>query len=1103
MVKPNRSGSITSSDDLFAPIYEEIFRRAQEAIALLDADGRYIEQNQAHVLLFGFADRELVGQTPAQQFGESVFLPIMQDLMRAGHYRGEVVSSTKSGKPLALEVTAYSIAGLEPSGRQWVWICRDITPSRRVEEALRISQQVVEATPSPILVVGPDDRCRWVNPAFRILFRLMERDIVGRPLRDVPGLGNFIHHVRAALDRCLTGEESTQDGWVDCSSAERRYLTCTHTPLRATSGVIEGAAIIVRDVTPLKLASEAHNRRAEQLRMQQAALFTLAKDEAVQNGYLGDAFRAITESAAHTLDVGRVAVWMFAEERGMLELRDLYEMESGRHTSGHRVSAEDHPTLLDALDQEEVALEVSDVRTSPRTLGLTASYFFPLGIGAVLHAPIRLNGHLVGVLAHEHVGEPRHWTVEEQTFAGSMATLVTLALEARQVRQSEARFRHLVEEAPIGICMYGARHHVLRINRAFGALLGYQEADLIGQPADRFVYADDQAAHAALLDQGSRGERLQNRVDVRYVRRTGEELWVAVTARSITIPESNHPVLLTIAQDITGQHHAETLLRQSNEALEARVRERTAELDRANHQLQAHIEETQRAEQAARSSEERFRQLSQYVQDVFWLADVNKQQMLYVSPAYERIWGRSCDSLYASPQEWLKAIHPEDRARVRKAASNKQITGEYDEKYRIQRPDGSLRWIRDRAFPIVGDRGAVERVAGVAEDITEYQQLEQQVRQAAKMEALGRLAGGVAHDFNNLLTVIRGYCSFLLRSSPEDSTDRKYVEEIQHAADRGADLSQQLLLFSRGQAVKPKVVDLNSIIHKMLEMLKRVLGEDVQIHTMLGTDLWSIRLDPGQLEQVIVNLVANARDAMTEGGQLFIETQNVGAAPGFGGGAVRLAVRDTGCGMDEATKAHLFEPFFTTKKAGKGTGLGLALVHGVVMKSDGKIIVESAPGEGTSFMIDFPRHEAQAPVEKETSPKPGPMGSETILLVEDAATVRQLLREVLRSAGYSILEASDGVEALEQMTGYDGPIHLVITDVVMPRMNGRQLMDQVRHVRPQTLFLFMSGYMSDKVGRQGLDAPFIQKPFLPSDLLRAVRRVLSSAPESERSPLHE
>jgi PAS domain S-box-containing protein len=495
--------------------------------------------------------------------------------------------------------------------------------------------------------------------------------------------------------------------------------------------------------------------------------------------------------------------------------------------------------------------------------------------------------------------------------------------------------------------------------------------------------------------------------------------------------------------------------------------------------------------------------LADNIQDVFWMKDLITQQVIYVSPAYEKIWGRTCESLYESSQDWLRGVHPLDRARVRKAAQAKQVTGEYDEKFRIVRPDGTVRWVRDRAFPIQDSSGTVVRVAGLAEDITEYQQLEQQVRQAAKMEALGRLAGGVAHDFNNLLTVIRGYCSFLLQSIPDGDARYSQLVEIRKAADRGAGLTQQLLLFSRGQAVQPKVVDLNIVLERMLEMVQRLVGEDVQITTTPGAQLWPVKLDMGQLEQVIVNLAVNARDAMPQGGRLYIETMNVPGEPDKPASMVRLIVRDTGCGMDETTKAQVFEPFFTTKKPGKGTGLGLATVHGIITKSDGTIQVQSAPGQGSTFIIEFPRHEVQPPAEREVRRPQSPSGSETILLVEDAATVRQLLREVLRSAGYYLLEASDGVEALEQSRQHQGPIHLVITDAVMPRMGGRQLMDEIRLARPDIQFLLMSGYMNERAGRQGnvqIDVPFIQKPFLPSDLLRTVRQVLDRSGESKLSP---
>lgn len=1088
LVTPPRAHAALAPLSLSLPLYEELFRRSHDAMALLASDGSYLLQNQAHLLLFGYADTQLVGHTPALHMSEDRFARTLVEARANGLYRGDVRCTTRSGRSIMVDITVYAIEPSVGHARRWVWIGRDVTSTRRVEEALLISRQVVEATPAPILVVGSDARCRWVSPAFKARFCVMDGDVIGRLLSDVAGLESLALALRTPLARCLAGDEQTHQGWIHGPHHRQQFLVATLTPLRAAAGAVEGVAVIISDQTALKDAAEAEGRRAERLLQQQTVLFALAKDEAIQNGYLGEAVRAVTEQGARTLDVAHAALWMFTEDGARLELIDRYERDVDRHTTGRQIDTDAHVSWLGALGATEVALESADVANDPRVASLAGSEV--CRAGASIQAPIRVHGQLVGVLVFEQLDHARPCPVEDKTFAGSLATLMTVVLEARQWRQSEARFRQLVDGAPIGMCLYDSSGAVLRVNRAFAALLGYDEAELRGCRTELFVHPDDAGLHSRLLVPDA-GSRLcdASPVDVRYVTRAGEVLCLSLTARRMSFPESAALVTVAIVQDVTAQRKAEALLRQANEDLETRVSQSTAELLETNARLQAHVCEVERAERAARASEERFRQLAQYVRDVFWLADVQTHQILYVGPAYERIWGRSCESLYAAPDEWGKAIHPQDRARVRKAALS-QRSGAYDEKYRIVRPDGGVRWIRERAFPIVGEDGTVTRMAGMAEDITDYQHLEQQVRQAAKMESLGRLAGGVAHDFNNLLTVIRGYCSFLVQALPEESAQHKQIVEIQNAADRGANLSQQLLLFSRGQAVQPKVVDLNGIIQRMTDMLHRVVGEDVHLQLQLSSNLWAVRLDPGQFEQVIVNLVVNARDALSDGGRISIETHNRVCTENPAGRCVCVVVRDTGCGMDEAVKAQMFEPFFTTKKTGKGTGLGLATVHGIVTKSEGRLLVESAPGQGTSITVEFPAHEGAVPLEREVAATQGLSGSETILLVEDAATVRQLLREVLRSAGYRIVEAADGVEALQQVVEHDGPIHLVITDLVMPRMNGRQLMEQVRPLRPDTLFLFMSGYMSDKVGRQGLEAPFLQKPFLPSDLLRAVRKVL-------------
>jgi CheY-like chemotaxis protein len=380
---------------------------------------------------------------------------------------------------------------------------------------------------------------------------------------------------------------------------------------------------------------------------------------------------------------------------------------------------------------------------------------------------------------------------------------------------------------------------------------------------------------------------------------------------------------------------------------------------------------------------------------------------------------------------------------------------------------------------------------------------EAQLRQAQKMEAVGRLAGGVAHDFNNLLTVIRGYSELLLgRLGPTDAM-RKEMEEIKKAADRASGLTRQLLAFSRRQFIAAKVVDLNALVANMDGMLRRLIGEDiVELCAELDSSTGAIKADPGQVEQVIMNLVVNARDAMPTGGRLTIETRNVtigkavhldavGVAPGS---YVLLVVRDNGHGMDAETQSHLFEPFFTTKEKGKGTGLGLTTVYGIVKQSGGSITVESAPGRGTTFRVYFPR------VEQEVSGLTGAVkaidpvrGRETILLVEDEPAVRGLVHETLRLHGYTVLEARHGIEALLTSAKYVGPIHLLLTDVVMPQMSGPEVAEKLLTVRPGIKVLYMSGYPDHPVFDQGgvsRETGFLPKPFSPHVMAQKVREVL-------------
>ena len=400
------------------------------------------------------------------------------------------------------------------------------------------------------------------------------------------------------------------------------------------------------------------------------------------------------------------------------------------------------------------------------------------------------------------------------------------------------------------------------------------------------------------------------------------------------------------------------------------------------------------------------------------------------------------------------------------------------------------------------DRAQQERQQ--AEDT--LKQRDEQLRQAQKMEAIGNLAGGIAHDFNNLLTVITGYSELVLKKIPETDPQRRKLEEIKKAGDRAAALTQQLLAFSRRQILQPKVVDVNAIISGMASMLQRLVGEDVQVNIALAQDLGRVKADPGQLEQVIMNLVVNARDAMPTGGKVTIETVNVNRVPVFSSKSdasttrpyIMLAVSDAGTGMDAATKARIFEPYFTTKAAGKGTGLGLSTVYGIVKQSDGEILAYSEPGHGATFKIYLPREDRVASDLGAATPADAlPVGTETILLVEDEPGVRAFAGEALRMQGYTILDAKHGIEAQVLSTQHPAPIHLLLTDVVMPQMNGREVAERVLSQRPSLKVLYMSGYAEQAVINRGiLDSgfAFLQKPFTQHALVSKVREVLDAKP---------
>ncbi len=768
----------------------------------------------------------------------------------------------------------------------------------------------------------------------------------------------------------------------------------------------------------------------------------------------------------------------------------------------------------------------------------------------------------------------------------------------KTLRDNERLLRLVTANARVGLVVIGKGYRHLFANEAYCEILHLEPGDVVGRPVPELL------PHAwsgiqSQFDRAFAGERVEHELNLPPP--PGE-----TNIRSVSVV-------------------FEPLLDSGDESSVVGVL--------------VDVTERKRSVDALRESEERFRQIAEGINEVFWLSDPVSNSILYVSPAYESIWGRTCESLVASPMEWLEFVHPDDRPRVKQAAENHEATDDYDVEYRIVRPDDSIRWIHDRGFMIRDAAGAVCRVGGVAEDVTErrmaedaslqqqrrlagivdsamdgivtidsdhrvllinaaaermfghraedvvgrnvecliperfrpqhaglvraYGQtgvaarsmgsfgpitglradgtefpieasisqieveerklftvtcrdmtermraaeanriLEAQLHQSQKMEAFGQLAGGVAHDFNNLLTIIDGYSDMLLRTLPSESPDRSYVLEIRQAGARAAALTRQLLAFSRQQVLEPKILELNEVVADTEKMLRRLIGEDVHFETALRPDIATVKADPGQIVQVIMNLVVNARDAMPTGGKLRIETADVeigedaiDAHDGAHAGAhVMIAISDTGVGMPPDVAARVFEPFFTTKGLGKGTGLGLAVVDGIVRQSGGFIEVTSEPGVGTTFRVYLPAALEPADLSEEPARSSAPRGSETVLLVEDDESVQRLAALALREFGYRVLTASCGKEALRVMSESEADVRILVTDVVMPEMNGREIAEFLIAKYPTLKVLFVSGYTDDAVVHQGVEhssVAFLRKPFTPGTLAAKVREVLDS-----------
>jgi PAS domain S-box-containing protein len=629
------------------------------------------------------------------------------------------------------------------------------------------------------------------------------------------------------------------------------------------------------------------------------------------------------------------------------------------------------------------------------------------------------------------------------------------------LRESEARFRTFVDHAADAFFLHdnGDQGRILDVNRQACESLGYTRQELIGQTAMLF---DHWLTPAELMQIA--GRMIAGEVcvfETRHTRKDGSDFPVEIHIRPFFHGERQ--LGLSLARDITERKQTERALNESHDLLNA---------------------------------------LIEGTPDAVFAKDLQGEYRL-INSAGARFLGKTVAEVIGKHDHELLS---QDSARATHEREERiLVTGQQETFEETVTTGDTTRVYLSSKAPYRDRQGNVLGLVGISRDVTEMKRLEAELRQAQKMDAVGRLAGGIAHDFNNLLAVIIGCSDLVFNQLPSDDPNRALVYEVQKAGERAAGLTRQLLAFSRKQVLEPRVLALNPLLGDLCKMLGRLIGKDVELVESFDPYLGMVKVDPGQLEQAVINLAVNARDAIRDKGRLTIETRNVrmneehAAVPGDvqPGDYVALVVSDTGDGMDEATRARIFEPFFTTKEAGKGTGLGLAMVYGFAKQSGGHIEVESEPGRGTTFRLLMPRVD-----DLEPGPVPVPSdyrvtgGNETILLVEDEEALRGLLRQVLQSYGYVVLEARDGQDGLWMAGQHSGPIHALVTDLVMPRMGGRELAEHLLRQRPDLRILFMSGHTEDpdlQRGKFGPGAAFVHKPFSPLALARRVRQLLDSA----------
>jgi PAS domain S-box-containing protein len=939
-----------------------------------------------------------------------------------------------------------------------------------LHEANEARRAMIEASPVGILVVGPDRRVRTWNAAARTIFGFSDEDVVGR---EPPWVQHDLEGFRQRFDELVESGEPHEAVFTDTRADGTEVDVHTSSaPVRAPDGSVGGVIVTITDITERERAKRRLARQNAELEALHATTLSLLDDLDASH-----VLEAIVERASELLGAAAGFVYLVDEEHQLL----VCEHGTGLFAGFGAVHLEKGEGVGGVVWAEEQLIAVDDYDAWAARVGAYSG----IGLRAVAGVPLRSGSKVVGVLGVGYGEEGRTFGDSELLLLQRFAHLASLALENARLydaarvevderRQAEEALREanttmsaIIESSPIAIFSLDRNAIVRSWNPASERIYGFSEAEAIGGPPPYLAPEEARRVgeyNGRVLD----GETVT--FEATRTRKDGSPVHVAVSGAPLRGADGSVHGILAMSVDVS---------------------------------------ERAFAEEALRKSQELYRKVVETSTDLVVLIELDGT-IAYVSPSSREILGAEPETLVGTA--YADSIHPDDFGATIEALRIVHSGGRVSPTVaRVRHADGTWVLMEGVPAPVLGEDGEPELVLAVVRDVTERERqaeeragLQEQLRQAQKMEAIGRLAGGIAHDFNNLVTAITGYGELALAQLPEEGPVRRHVEEMRRAGERAAELTRQLLAFSRKQVLQPKVLDLNDGVRGMEDMLRRVLGEQVDLSTRLDPALGQTKADPGQIEQVLLNLAINARDAMPRGGQLTIETANAELDEAFvaahvgaiAGDYVMLAVRDTGTGMDRETLERVFEPFFTTKPLGEGTGLGLATVYGIVKQTGGSVWAYSEVDHGTTFKVYLPRVWEQARVEHEPQERPSLGGSETVLLVEDEDIVRSLVSEMLTSAGYRVLAAPDGASALATAGEFRGQIDVLMSDVVMPGMSGQELAGHLVRVRPGVRVLFTSGYTEDAISGHGVLSPgtaFLEKPFTSGQLGEKLRALLDDA----------